>query len=119
MKFLKKMKFVDWLQSVKRPRHLAKLEGKDFSEDASGHSYQTLYNLKAAGYTVHTFSDDLSQLTSDFIEVDAAGNGQVVYSFVINKGSVGGILCVSPMPFLSPPSSSFCSLFPWYQSSSL
>jgi hypothetical protein len=38
---------------------------------------------KVAGYTLHTFSDDLSELTTDYIN---ANTGEVIHSFTVTKG---------------------------------
>jgi len=46
-----------------------------------GHTYQTVFNDKVAGFTTHTFSSDFSQLTTNYISY----TGQVVHSFVTTK----------------------------------
>jgi hypothetical protein len=64
----------------------AKLDGKNITHEerlGSGatHSYQTVYNAKVAGFTLHTFSADFSTLTTQFISY----TGAVVHSFSVNK----------------------------------
>ena len=48
---------------------------------ASSHSYQTVFNQKVAGFTLHTFSTDFSYLVTDFI----AYTGEIVHSFNVQK----------------------------------
>ncbi|CAE8610671.1 unnamed protein product [Polarella glacialis] len=50
---------------------------------ASGHSYSADFTVKKTGFTSHTFSDDYSSLTTDFLDV----TGSVLYSFTVKKGS--------------------------------
>jgi acid phosphatase len=61
------------------PRSIAQLQGKDYA--GATHSYQTVWNNKVAGYTSHTFSDDLTTLRTDFMGV----NGAVLHSFTVTK----------------------------------
>lgn len=61
----------------------AKVEGQDLNTTASQHSYQTVWNQKVAGFTLHTFSDDLSTLTTDFVTY----TGDTVHSFTVTKGN--------------------------------
>ena len=42
-----------------------------------------MWNEKVAGFTLHTFSDDLSTLTTDFIDY----SGEVLHSFTVEKGA--------------------------------
>lgn len=51
------------------------------TKEGSGHSYQTVWNKKVAGFTQHSFNSDYSQLTTNFI--DYLGN--IVHSFTVNK----------------------------------
>ena len=51
------------------------------TSSSSGHSYQTVYSQKVAGFTLHTFSPDFSTLRTDFVSY----TGSVVYSFTVNK----------------------------------
>jgi len=46
-----------------------------------GHTYQTVFNDKVAGFTTHTFNAAYTQLTTSFVSY----TGQVLYSFVTNK----------------------------------
>jgi hypothetical protein len=39
---------------------------------------------KVAGFNLHTFSDDMQQLTTDFIDY----TGKVIHSFTTTKGQV-------------------------------
>jgi len=61
----------------------AKLDGHDISKsDASAsHSYQTIYNNKIAGFTNHTFSEDFSTLTTNFVSY----TGSIIHTFKSNK----------------------------------
>ena len=51
------------------------------SSSSGGHSYQTVWNKKVAGFTLSTFSADFTQLTTQFISY----NGQVLKSFTVSK----------------------------------
>jgi len=42
------------------------------------YSYQTVFNLKVAGFTTHTFNGDWTELTTAFVSYD----GEIVHSFV-------------------------------------
>ena len=55
----------------------------DESTSTVGHSYETVWNEKVAGFTLHTFSDDLASLKTDFIDY----SGRTVHSFTVNKGA--------------------------------
>jgi hypothetical protein len=57
--------------------------GSDDGGSSSSHSYQSVWNEKVAGFTLHTFSDDLSTLTTDFIDY----SGEVLHSFTVEKGA--------------------------------
>jgi len=48
-----------------------------------GHTYKQIYNHKVSGFTLHTFSEDLTQLTTNLIGID----GQSMYSFTVTKGA--------------------------------
>eukprot|EP01031_Cornospumella_fuschlensis_P033878 gene33878-40991_t len=45
------------------------------------HTYQTVFNQKVAGFTSHTFSDDFSTLTTNFVSY----TGSTIHSFTVNK----------------------------------
>lgn len=60
----------------------AKLMGEDLdAARGGGHSYQTQFNTKTAGFTLHTFSDDLRSLTTDFYDY----TGKALHSFTVDK----------------------------------
>ena len=48
---------------------------------AIGHQYRTLWNQKVAGFTLHTFSDDYSSLTTEYIDYQ----GSTIHSFTVKK----------------------------------
>uniref|UniRef100_A0A7S2XDA4 Calcineurin-like phosphoesterase domain-containing protein n=1 Tax=Lotharella oceanica TaxID=641309 RepID=A0A7S2XDA4_9EUKA len=76
----------------------AKVEGAAHLDTNYGHSYKTIWNQKVAGFTAHSFNDDYTQLTTDYIDY----SGNVVHSFTVTKGS-------SPSPSPSPsPTGSCC-----------
>merc|ERR1711918_107257 len=50
---------------------------------SSGHSYQTVFNEKIAGFTLHTFNEDFTSLTTELI----AYNGNVIHTFTQDKYS--------------------------------
>lgn len=66
-------------------RQLQELSG---SNTTLGHSYETVWTRTVAGFTLHYFNDDFTQLTTDFIEY----TGEVLHSFVVNKSGqiIGG-----------------------------
>ena len=45
------------------------------------HSYKTLWNQAVAGFTLHTFNSDFTELTTDYM----TNTGEVVNTFVVNK----------------------------------
>ena len=45
------------------------------------HTYQTVFNSYTAGFTMHEFNSDFSQLTTSFVSY----TGSVLHSFVVNK----------------------------------
>jgi tartrate-resistant acid phosphatase type 5 len=47
----------------------------------AGHSYQTVWSLTIAGFTLHSFNSDFTELTTRFIDYE----GNTVHSFVVNK----------------------------------
>ena len=59
--------------------------------DADGHSYDSVWFKRVAGYTAHTFSQDLSELNTTFYD----GYGKRIRSFVVKKGQ-------APAPGPSP-----------------
>jgi len=72
------------------------------NSNRSGHTYKQIYNHKVSGFTLHTFSSDLSTLTTDLIGVD----GKSMYSFSVTKGAPSP---PSPSPSPSPsPAGSCC-----------
>mmetsp|Transcript_8470 Transcript_8470/g.12634 ORF Transcript_8470/g.12634 Transcript_8470/m.12634 type:complete len:352 (-) Transcript_8470:206-1261(-) len=50
---------------------------------ASSHSYQTLWNSKTAGFTLHTFDESFENLVTDFISYD----GTIIHSFTVSHSS--------------------------------
>merc|ERR1719498_1080195 len=63
------------------------------------HAFTTVFNQKVAGFTKHTFSEDLQMLTTEYISY----TGQTVHSFDVKRG-------VSPSPGPGPsPSPSTCA----------
>jgi hypothetical protein len=70
---------------------LLKVDGQDISLPAevggevtgasTSHSYQTVYNKKVAGFTLHTFASDFSYLVTDFVDY----TGAVIHSFKVYK----------------------------------
>lgn len=58
-----------------------------------GHQYEQIFNMKATGFTTHTFSEDYQSLTTNFMTVD----GQVQHSFKVVRGKTP-----SPPPAPSP-----------------
>lgn len=58
----------------------AKVRGGNI-RSSNNHSYATVFNKQVAGFTLHTFSDDFSTLTTDFYSY----TGDVVYSFDVVK----------------------------------
>ena len=46
-----------------------------------GHTYQTVFNLKVAGFTSHTFNSDFTELTTNFVSYD----GENIHSFTVYK----------------------------------
>ena len=55
------------------------------------HVYKTLWNQKVAGFTLHTFSEDYSTLTTDYVSY----TGETIHSFSVTKG-------VPPSPTPTP-----------------
>lgn len=47
----------------------------------NSHTYKTIYNNKVAGFTTHTFNEDFTVLTTNFVTY----TGDIVYSFTSNK----------------------------------
>ncbi|KAJ8613911.1 hypothetical protein CTAYLR_009575 [Chrysophaeum taylorii] len=66
------------------PQALAKLEGRTVI--GGDHTYAPVWNQKVAGFTLHTLSDDLMSLTTDYYDY----NLNVVHSFTVAKGGGGG-----------------------------
>merc|ERR1711912_57760 len=58
-----------------------------------GHTYNSIFTKYVSGFTVHTFNDDYTQLTTDFI---SAPSGEKIHSFTVTKG-------VAPAPTPPPP----------------
>ena len=61
-----------------------KVNGESF-ETSLGHSYQTLWNSKTAGFTLHTFDSTFSKLTTQFISY----TGAVLHTFTVTKWVTG------------------------------
>lgn len=62
-------------------------------------SYELVWDKKIAGFTLHTFSSDLSELTTEYLDYQ----GNSLRSFTVKKG-------VAPGPSPSPPSGSSCKV---------
>ena len=54
---------------------------QSMGKTSTGHSYQTIWNQKVAGFTLHTFNSDFTQLTTTFLDY----NGNNIHEFVVNK----------------------------------
>jgi len=61
----------------------AELEIGESVISSSGHSYQSVFNSKTAGFTVHKFNSDFTTLTNDFVSY----TGKVLHSFTVTKGA--------------------------------
>lgn len=73
----------DWKQF--RQSKLAAINGKSATApNYLGHSYTTLFNSKTAGFTTHTFSEDFTTLTTNFVSY----TGTILRSFTVNKAGV-------------------------------
>lgn len=57
-----------------------KVNGESFVSSSS-HSYQTVWNSKTAGFSLHTFDSMFTKLTTQFISY----TGEVLHSFTITK----------------------------------
>lgn len=71
------------------PVTAAKLKGEHLQRasslrSATGHSYETVYNNVVAGFTSHTFSSDLTTLTTNFVTY----TGEIVHTFTTDKFGV-------------------------------
>ncbi|RYH23706.1 hypothetical protein EON65_17560 [archaeon] len=62
-------------------RHRNSLNASLDLKAAYTHTYQTVFNQKVAGFTSHTFSDDFSTLTTNFV----AYTGDIIHTFTVNK----------------------------------
>ena len=58
-----------------------KRDGAAVVEGEGRHRYESIWNSKVAGFTLHTFSEDLKSLTTDFYDY----TGSVVHSFTVTK----------------------------------
>ena len=65
------------------PQTKEKLQGINNVISSSGHTYQTIYNNKIAGFTLHTFNEDFTSLTTELITYD----GNVIHTFTQDKYS--------------------------------
>ena len=88
-------------QDQTTPAAEAKLRGGAWRAGAAadGHTYETVWNQKVAGFTLHTFSDDYQSLETQYIDY----TGAVVHSFTTKKG---GAPSPGPGPSPSPTPSS-------------
>lgn len=64
------------------------------SLSSSHHSYRSVFHKRVSGFTLHTFSDDYTTLTTDFLDTD----GNVMHSFTATRGKGP-----APGPSPSPP----------------
>eukprot|EP00939_MAST-03C_sp_MAST-3C-sp1_P005297 g5297.t1 len=58
-----------------------------------GHTYETVFNSKTAGFTLHTFSSDYTTLRTDFYSY----SGEILRTFTVTKRGGG------PSPTPTPP----------------
>ena len=49
----------------------------DIQARRNNHTYQTVFNLKVAGFTTHAFNDDYSELLTKYVSYD----GEIIHSF--------------------------------------
>mmetsp|Transcript_83243 Transcript_83243/g.258459 ORF Transcript_83243/g.258459 Transcript_83243/m.258459 type:complete len:346 (+) Transcript_83243:129-1166(+) len=63
---------------------------------AGGHSYQSVWSQKVAGFTLHTFDADFATLRTDFVSY----TGEVLHSLTVSKGSGPS---PGPSPSPGPP----------------
>ena len=61
----------------------AKLAGHFNSSDAGASTVSTVWNQKVAGFTLHTFSEDYTSLTTEYVSYQ----GVTVHSFTVAKGA--------------------------------
>jgi len=66
--------------------------GSNQSAGKLGHTYDQVWASKTSGFTLHTFSEDMKTLTTDFID----STGATVHSMTVKKG-------VAPTPAPAPP----------------
>lgn len=72
-----------WKQFIKSKLH--DIDGKSATlPNMLGHSYTTLFNNKTAGFTTHTFNEDFTTLTTNYVSY----TGVIIHSFVVNKAGV-------------------------------
>jgi hypothetical protein len=69
-----------------------------------GHTYETVWNSKTAGFTRHQFNEDASTLTTEFVSYE----GNVIHSFTVKKRGHGPSPSPTPVPPSPAPSKSSC-----------
>ena len=95
-------------EDQKHPITKAKLEGREVTTEMrkahrravnasdsatyTDHTYQKIWNQAVAGFTLHTFNADFTQLTTDFVSY----TGAVVHTFTSDKN--GNIIAPTQQP---------------------
>lgn len=69
-----------------------------------GHSYESIWSRKVAGFSSHTFSSDLESLTTTFWDY----NGMSIYNFTVTRGKGPGPSPSPPGPSPGPAPGSCC-----------
>lgn len=57
--------------------------GLGVDQSAQGHRQEKVFTARSSGFTLHTFSNDFSSLTTDFLDA----SGSKLHSFTVKKGS--------------------------------
>eukprot|EP00943_MAST-04B_sp_MAST-4B-sp1_P005838 g5838.t1 len=68
------------------------------------HSYSSVWYTRSAGYTTHTFSEDLKKLTTTFLDA----SGKAVRTFTVTKGAAPPAPGPGPSPGPSPSGGTCC-----------
>jgi len=79
--------------------------GANASAGRGGHTYSSVFNAKRSGFTQHTFNDDYTVLTTQFVATD----GSIIHEFNVTKGQDPGPSPPVPTPPGPPaPAGSCC-----------
>lgn len=83
--------------------------GQNVTAGRGGHTYKSLYNAKVSGYTLHTFNDDYTVLTTQLLDT----SNTVLHEFNITKGATpppgpSPAPGPAPGPNPSPPAGNCC-----------